>query len=101
MPLGNVLDALIMLALILAGSVFVGDAFRRIGQPAVVGVIGFGLLLGVVLAVCPHSIKSVFLSTSSKSLIASVGEVGLLLLMFAVGIELRTYGKSGSSQCRV
>jgi Kef-type K+ transport system membrane component KefB len=95
MPLGSVLQALIMLATVLAGSVLVGNLFRRINQPAVVGVIFFGLLMGTILAISPHSIKSVMLSATSKSLIEAVGQVGLLLLMFLVGIELRTYGKSG------
>jgi Kef-type K+ transport system membrane component KefB len=94
MPLGNALQALIMLAVVLIGSVFVGNLFRRIKQPAVVGVIFFGILMGTILAVSPHSIKSVLLSGTSKSLIDAVGQAGLLLLMFLVGIELRTYRKS-------
>jgi len=69
--------------------------FRRFNQPAVVGVIFFGLLIGTVLALSPHSVKSVLLSATSKSLIDDVGQAGLLLLLFLVGIELRTYGKSG------
>jgi Kef-type K+ transport system membrane component KefB len=95
MPLGNVLQALIMLAVVLVGSVLVGNLFRRIKQPAVVGVIFFGLLMGTILAVSPHSMKSVLLSATSKSLIEAVGQAGLLLLMFLVGIELRTYSKPG------
>src|ERR1700733_15901316 len=95
MPLGNVLQALIMLAVVLIGSVIVGHLFRRIKQPAVVGVIAFGLLIGTILAVLPHSMKPVLLSATSKSLIDDVGQAGLLLLLFLVGIELRTYGKSG------
>ena len=95
MPLGNVLQALIMLAVVLVGSVLVGNLSRRINQPAVVGVIFFGLLMGTLLALSPHSMKAVLLSATSKSLIEAVGQVGLLLLMFLVGIELRTYGKSG------
>src|SRR6201996_6410061 len=93
MPLGNVLQALIMLAAVLVGSVFVGNLFRRIKQPAVVGVIAFGLLLGTTLAVLPHSTKSVILSATSKSLLEDVGQAGLLLLLFLVGIELRRYSK--------
>ncbi len=96
MPLGNVLQALIMLAVVLIGSVFVGNLFRRIKQPAVVGVIAFGLLLGTILALLPHSIKSVLLSTTSKSLIEDVGQAGLLLLLFLVGIELRSYSKASA-----
>jgi Kef-type K+ transport system membrane component KefB len=93
MPLGSVLQALIVLAIVLVGSVFVGSVFRRIRQPAVVGVIAFGLLMGTVLAVLPHSMKSVLLSATSKSLIDDVGQAGLLLLLFLVGIELRSYSK--------
>jgi Kef-type K+ transport system membrane component KefB len=91
MPLGNVLQALIVLAVVLVGSVFVGNLFRRIRQPAVVGVIFFGLLLGTILAISPHSINSALLSPTSKSLIDAVGQAGLLLLLFLVGIELRSY----------
>src|ERR1700753_1769203 len=98
MPLGNVLQALIMLAVVLVGSVLVGHLFRRIKQPAVVGVIAFGLLLGTILAVLPHSMKSVLLSATSKSLIDDVGQAGLLLLLFLVGIELRSYSKQQSER---
>jgi Kef-type K+ transport system membrane component KefB len=94
MPLGNVLQALIMLAAVLVGSVLVGNLFRRINQPAVVGVIFFGLLMGTGLALSPHSMQSALLSATSKSLIETVGQAGLLLLLFLVGIELRTYSKS-------
>jgi len=94
MPLGNVLQALIVLAVVLVGSVFVGNLFRRIRQPAVVGVIFFGLLLGTLLAISPHSINSALLSPTSKSLIDAVGQAGLLLLLFLVGIELRSYSKT-------
>jgi Kef-type K+ transport system membrane component KefB len=100
MPLGSVLQALIMLAVVLVGSVLVGALFRRINQPAVVGVIFFGLLMGTLLSLSPPSTKSVLLSATSKSLIEAVGEAGLLLLMFLVGIELRTYGKSGERAMR-
>jgi Kef-type K+ transport system membrane component KefB len=94
MPLGNVLQALIVLAVVLVGSVFVGNLFRRIRQPAVVGVIFFGLLLGTILAISPHSVNSALLSPTSKSLIDAVGQAGLLLLLFLVGIELRSYSKT-------
>jgi Kef-type K+ transport system membrane component KefB len=94
MPLGNVLQALIILAVVLVGSVLAGNLFRRIRQPAVVGVICFGLLLGTILALSPHSVKAVVLSATSKSLIDAVGQAGLLLLLFLVGIELRSYSKS-------
>jgi len=95
MPLGNALQALIMLTVVLGGSVLVGKLCRRIHQPAVVGVIFFGLSLGALLAMMPHSMSSVLLPTASKSLIEVVGQAGLLLLLFLVGIELRgSYGKS-------
>lgn len=96
MPLGSVLQALIVLAVVLVGSVLVGHVFRRIKQPAVVGVIFFGLLMGTLLAVCPPSLKPVLTSATSKSLIEAVGEAGLLLLMFMVGVELRSYSSAGA-----
>src|ERR1700735_4694105 len=98
MPLGNALQALIMLAIVLIGSVFFGNLFRRIKQPAVVGVIFFGIVMGTILALTPHPVKSVLLSATSKSLIDAVGQAGLLLLLFLVGIELRTYSKSTSTE---
>src|SRR6202000_2551043 len=94
MPLGNVLQALIVLAVVLVGSVFIGNLFRRIRQRAVVGVIFFGLLLGTILAISPHSVNSALLSPTSKSLIDAVGQAGLLLLLFLVGVELRSYSKT-------
>jgi Kef-type K+ transport system membrane component KefB len=95
MPLGNALEALIMLTVVLGGSVLVGKFCHRIHQPAVVGVIFFGLLLGALLAMMPHSMSSLLLPAASKSLIEAVGQAGLLLLLFLVGIELRSsYGKS-------
>jgi Kef-type K+ transport system membrane component KefB len=98
MPLGNALQALTMLAVVLVGSVIIGHLFRRIKQPAVVGVIAFGLLLGTILAVLPHSMKSVLLSPTSKSLIDDVGQAGLVLMLFLVGIELRSAGKQRSER---
>ena len=98
MPLGNVLQALIVLAVVLVGSVFVGNLFRRIRQPAVVGVIFFGLLLGTILAISPHSVNSALLSPTSKSLIDAVGQAGLLLLLFLVGIELRSYSSKTTAR---
>lgn len=100
MPLGAALQALIMLAVVLAGSVAVGNLFRRFNQPAVVGVIFFGLLLGAVLAVSPPPIKSSLLSATSTTLIETVGQAGLLLLMFSVGIELRAHSKSSAKSLR-
>jgi Kef-type K+ transport system membrane component KefB len=98
MPLGSVLQALIVLAVVLVGSVLVGNLFRRIRQPAVVGVIFFGLLLGTILAISPHSVNSALLSPTSKSLIEAVGQSGLLLLLFLVGIELRSYSKTSTER---
>src|SRR6201986_4212807 len=98
MPPGDSLQALIILAVVLIGSVFFGNLFRRIKQPAVAGEIFFGIVMGTILALTPDSIKSVLLSATSKSLIDAVGQAGLLLLMFLVGIELRTYSKSTSTE---
>src|SRR5271156_3992879 len=100
MPLGNALHTLIMLAAVSVGSVFVGNLFRRINQPAVVGVILFGIVVGTILTASSPSMKSVLLSGTTKFLIETVGYAGLLLLMFSVGIELRAYSKSGERSPR-
>ncbi len=100
MPLGSVLQGLIMLAVVLAGSVFVGKLARRVNQPAVVGVIFFGLAMGAMLSLSPASVKAVVLPGSTKSLLEDVGYTGLLLLMFSVGMELRTYSKVGEKAPR-
>lgn len=96
MPLGTALQALIMLAVVLVGSELAGSLFRRFRQPAVVGVIFFGLLMGVVLSASPQPVKSALLPDTSETLIQAVGQAGLLLLMFLIGIELRSYGRAGT-----
>ncbi|BBY58820.1 cation:proton antiporter [Mycolicibacterium sarraceniae] len=97
MPLGAALQGLTVLAVIVIGSVIVGDLFGRFGQPRVLGPIVVGTAMGTTLAACPESIRGVLIPTTSRQLLDAVGTAGLLLLMFAAGNELRRFGKLGDT----
>jgi len=71
MPPRNALQALIMLAVVLIGSVFFGSLFRRIKQPRRRSNL-FGIVIGYNSGPHSHSHKSVLLSATSKSLIDAV-----------------------------
>src|SRR4029077_17653617 len=66
-----------------------GALFRRIGQPPVIGEIVAGILLGPSLlgAVAPHAFTFLF-PASSIGLLKLFAEIGVLLFLFAVGLEL-------------
>lgn len=91
MPLGDGLQGLVMLTAVVIGSLLAKTIFRRCHQPAVLGPIVFGLLLGIIVASCNAQSIRIVLPYTSKFLVESAGTAGLLLLMFAVGIELRTH----------
>jgi Kef-type K+ transport system membrane component KefB len=106
------LPLLIQLALIIAAARVFAALFRRIGQPAVVGEITAGLILGpsVLGRLFPALFEAVFhpalagLSAAESDLMLSrvltaLSEVGLVLLLFLIGLEfdfshLRWHGKS-------
>lgn len=95
MPLGDALQGLTILVLVVVGSLIIGNLFARIGQPTVLGPISVGLAVGTAVAACPESIRSVLVPGTSRYLLDAVGTAGLLLLMFSVGTELRGFGKTG------
>ena len=106
------LPLLIQLALIIAVARLFAVAFRRVGQPAVVGEIAAGLVLGpsVLGRLFPDLFAAVFhpalagLPTAATDLLlgrilTALAEVGLLLLLFLIGLEfdfghLRWHGRS-------
>lgn len=90
MPLGDGLQGLVTLTAVVIGSLLAKTIFRRCHQPTVLGPIVFGLLLGIIVASCNAQSIRIVLPYTSKFLVESAGTAGLLLLMFAVGIELRT-----------
>lgn len=81
------------LALLLVMAHAFGYAFRRLRQPQVIGEILGGLVLGptVLGAVAPDWHQALFVgSEATTTVLSAVYQVGLLLLMFCSGMELRS-----------
>ena len=97
MPLGEALHGLILLVVVVIGALLAGNLFNRLGQPRVLGPILLGITVGTVVAACPVAIRSALVSSTSRSLLEAVGTAGLLLLMFSVGTELRSFRASGEA----
>jgi Kef-type K+ transport system membrane component KefB len=84
---------LLALALLLIAAHACGYLFARFRQPPVIGEILGGLLLGPTIfgALLPDLQAQVFpASGSSASVLGAIYQLGLLLLMFAAGAELRS-----------
>jgi Kef-type K+ transport system membrane component KefB len=97
MPLGAALQGLTILAVIVIGSVLVGNLFGKLGQPRVLGPIVVGIAVGTTLAALPESLRGEIIPLTSRQLLDAVGTAGLLLLMFAAGSELGRFGKLGDA----
>jgi Kef-type K+ transport system membrane component KefB len=83
---------LIALAVLLLAAHGVGDLFARFKQPPAIGEIVGGILLGpsALGAAFPRIQHWIFPSTgSSAAALGAVYQIGLLLLMFAAGAEMR------------
>jgi Kef-type K+ transport system membrane component KefB len=83
---------LIALAVLLVAAHGVGALFARFGQPPAIGEIVGGLLLGpsALGAALPEVQHWIFPATgSSAAALGAVYQLGLLLLMFAAGAEMR------------
>ena len=81
---------LVQILVILLTARFMGWLFRKLRQPAVIGEIIAGILLGPSLfgKISPELFTSLF-PTESLSNIQLLSNFGLILFMFAVGMELR------------
>lgn len=79
----------LQLVVIIAISRLAGKAFTYFGQPAVVGEMAAGILLGPSLfgLIAPETFQFVFPQTSLGTL-KLLSQVGVCLFMFAVGMEL-------------
>src|SRR6516225_9494885 len=67
-----------------------GEAMQRIGQPAVMGQLIAGMLLGpsVFGAIWPEAQQAVFVaSPQQKSMIDAVSQLGILMLLLLTGME--------------
>jgi Kef-type K+ transport system membrane component KefB len=88
---------LLQLVLVLAGAKLGAEVFRRLGQPALVGEIMVGLLLGPsLLSVLPDFLGP---ATTESTVLLAFAEIGVLLLLFEVGLEtdLQAFRRVGPS----
>lgn len=80
---------LLQLSIIVAAAVLLGAAVRRLGQPAVIGEMAAGILLGPsVLGFAWPEAKDFLFPSHSLPNLSLLSQVGVLLFMFAVGMEL-------------
>jgi Kef-type K+ transport system membrane component KefB len=82
------LIVIIQLILIIVASRVFGGLFRRMGQPLVCGEIAAGLILGPSFfgGMFPHLFRLVF-NPSVGQTFAVMSQIGLILLMFLIGLE--------------
>ena len=82
---------LLGLLVILLASRVVGIVFRVVGQPAVIGEVIAGILLGPSLLgrFAPETMAFIFPSTTT-GVLSGIAQVGVLLFMFTIGVELNT-----------
>jgi len=80
----------LQMAVILAAARLMAVAFRFIGQPAVIGEMAAGILLGPSLLgkISPAMMNGLFPAGGLGSLYV-LSQVGLVLFMFLVGLEVR------------
>ena len=80
---------LLALALVIALGQVIGRLFRRIGQPPVIGEVIAGIVLGPSFlgSIWPHAYAFV-LPASVAPLLGAVAQLGVILYMFLVGLEL-------------
>lgn len=82
------LTFILQLVVIVAASRIIGSLFRKFGQPQVCGEIAAGLILGpsVLGGIFPNVFHQIF-QPSVGQVFAIVSQVGLILLMFLIGLE--------------
>jgi len=102
----EVLSFLIIVSVILITARVLGEIFRRFKQPAVIGEILAGILLGPSLlgTLSPHLFESIFTADKGVPYKAFDGlaQIGIILLMFIAGFEvdlkmIRKQGKQAAS----
>ena len=98
----NALTLILQIAVIIIAARLVGRGFRLIGQPQVVGEMAAGLVLGpsVFGALWPTLFTRVF-PTDSLGYLYALSQIGLLLFMFMIGLELDTRLLRGRTRAAV
>lgn len=85
----SLLHLLVALAAVLAGGQLLGRAFTRLGQPAVIGEVVAGILLGPsVLGRIAPAASDAILPAAVAPALGYVAQLGAVLYMFLVGVEL-------------
>ncbi len=98
----TLLIILLQLALILAIARFAGSVSRRLGHPMVVGEILAGMALGPsLLGRWYPSLSAALFPLSVKPIIGVVSQLGLIFLMFLIGLEfdfghIRAHGRTAA-----
>ena len=82
------MDIIIQLILIVGSARVVGALFKRLGQPQVCGEIAAGVILGpsVFGALWPQAQRFLF-NPATGSNMRTVSEIGLIFIMFLIGLE--------------
>src|SRR4051794_28321990 len=84
---------LLDLAVILVAAHAGGALARRAGQPAVIGELAAGVVLGpTILGALPGDPSSALFTADAKPVVSLFGQFGLVLFMFCVGWDLDTGG---------
>jgi Kef-type K+ transport system membrane component KefB len=84
------LESLLVVALLVVGAGAAGWLARRVGQPRVVGIIGWGVAVGSLQAAGVGLGSAPLLSGDNRRLVHTLAQLGLVLFMFGIGHELRT-----------
>jgi Kef-type K+ transport system membrane component KefB len=92
----------LQMAVILAAARLMAAAFRFAGQPEVIGEMAAGILLGPSLLgrISPATMNGLFPADSLGGLYA-LSQLGLVLFMFLVGLEIRPDALKGSAKAAV
>src|SRR6185369_12669765 len=93
---------LVQLILVVVAARALGALFHRFGQPPVIGEIVAGILLGPSFlgAFAPGVFETLF-PASAAALLKLFAEIGVLLFLFAVGLELDVDRLRGSAQTAI
>lgn len=85
----NLVTLVLQLAVIIGVARVVGSVFRRLGQPTVIGEMFAGIMLGPSLFgwIAPSLAASLF-SPASLGYLSALSQVGIVIYMFLVGLDL-------------
>ena len=86
------LQFVLQLVIILAACRIAGSLMLRVGQPRVIGEMIAGIILGPsVLGLFAPAVQMTLFPSASLAVLSMVSQVGLVLYMFVVGMQLHTH----------